>query len=220
MRIVVWTSIAQTQVMHALAGVPCIDAFAARSYEDFVGALERVDGAVMMGGVQSYTPGVASRLRATPRMKWLQLVSAGYEGVEAHGLPEHISLTGPGEGISSAVAEHAMALLWALARGFAPAARQQARGIWDRALTKQMSTLAGQTLLVLGLGTIGRKIARHAQSIGMHAVGVSQSGQHVDGLNRVIRTAELHDVLPEAHALGPRRWCWPRRYGSRAAAFG
>lgn len=201
MRVVVWSPIAQAQVMQALAGLPGIDAFGVRSYGEFVETLDRVDGAVILGGPRSYTSEVAERLRVAPRMKWLQLVSAGYEGVEANGLPEHVSLTGPGEGISSAVAEHAMALLWALARGFAPAGRQQAQRTWDRAFNKQMTTLSGRTVLVFGLGAIGRKIAHHAQAIGMRAIGVSESGRPVAELERVIQTAQLRDVLPEARAL-------------------
>lgn len=201
LRILVWTSVAERPVLDALDGVDGVEARAASSREAFLEGIAAADGVVMMGGFQSYTAEVADRIAKSPTLKWLQLISAGYEGVEAHGAPAHIQLTGPGEGISSAVAEHAMALLWALARGIGPSVQQQGEARWDRDLARRMMTLEDRTLLVLGMGTIGRKTARLARALGMKVIGVSHSGSPAPEPHDVRPVSELAELLPQAHAI-------------------
>ena len=61
------------------------------------------------------------------------------------------------------------------------------------------SRCAAQTLCVVGLGDIGRAIARAARALGMRVIGVTRSGRRGPG-----RRARL----PAARAAPPR---WPRR---------
>jgi phosphoglycerate dehydrogenase-like enzyme len=58
--------------------------------------------------------------------------------------------------------------------------------------------LAGKTLAIVGLGDIGRTIARHARLLGMRVIGVSRSGRPVAGIDRVLRPASLHRALADA----------------------
>ncbi len=64
-----------------------------------------------------------------------------------------------------------------------------------------MHELRDRTLVVLGLGAIGREVARLASAFGMRVIGVNRSGRNPgSSAERVIATGELVDVLPEADA--------------------
>lgn len=68
------------------------------------------------------------------------------------------------------VAEHAIGLMFALARMLPQAAASMRAGGWDQQAL-QGRQLAGKTLGVIGLGTVGRLVARRGQGLGMTVVG-------------------------------------------------
>jgi D-3-phosphoglycerate dehydrogenase / 2-oxoglutarate reductase len=72
----------------------------------------------------------------------------------------------------TAVAEHTMALLFACCRDIARMDRSVRAGIWKPLEGMQ---LAGKTLGVIGLGGIGREVARIAKGIGMEVVAFNRS---------------------------------------------
>jgi phosphoglycerate dehydrogenase-like enzyme len=58
--------------------------------------------------------------------------------------------------------------------------------------------LRGQTLCVIGLGDIGRTIAKLARALGMQVIGVTRSGRASRDALRVYRTKALRAALPRA----------------------
>ena len=72
----------------------------------------------------------------------------------------------------TAVAEHAIALMLACCRDLARMDRSVRRGIWDPLESMQ---LKDKTLGLLGLGGIGREVARIARGIGMEVVAWNRS---------------------------------------------
>jgi D-3-phosphoglycerate dehydrogenase / 2-oxoglutarate reductase len=67
----------------------------------------------------------------------------------------------------TAVAEHAIALLWACARDLAYMDREVRRGVWT---PHEGVQLLGKTLGVIGLGGIGREVARIGKGMGMNVI--------------------------------------------------
>jgi D-3-phosphoglycerate dehydrogenase len=67
----------------------------------------------------------------------------------------------------TAVAEHTMALIFACCRELARMDRAVRAGVWEPLESMQ---LAGKTLGLIGLGGIGREVARIARGIGMEVV--------------------------------------------------
>jgi len=62
--------------------------------------------------------------------------------------------------------------------------------------------LAGRTLLVVGLGSVGRKVARLAAAFGMHVIAINRTGRaEVAGVAEVRPPRFLADLLPVAHAV-------------------
>ncbi|MGA8992086.1 MAG: NAD(P)-dependent oxidoreductase [Rhodoplanes sp.] len=72
----------------------------------------------------------------------------------------------------TAVAEHTMALIFACARDIARMDREVRAGTWQPAEGLQ---LAGKTLGIIGLGRIGREVARIAKGIGMKVIAWSRT---------------------------------------------
>src|SRR6185503_3683205 len=58
--------------------------------------------------------------------------------------------------------------------------------------------LAGKTLALVGLGDIGRVVARAAGALGMRVIGVTRSGRRVPGVERVYRSRDLRRGLAAA----------------------
>jgi len=68
----------------------------------------------------------------------------------------------------TAVAEHTIALLWTCARDLARMDREVRRGVWT---PHEGVQLLGKTLGVIGLGGIGREVARIGKGMGMNVIG-------------------------------------------------
>jgi len=108
--------------------------------------------------------------RAAPKLKLYQLLSAGYdrcdiEAARRAGVP----ICNNGGANSTAVAEHAVMLMLAVSRRLVWQHASVAAGRWrgnDLAGTK-LHELRGKTLGIVGLGAIGKKVARLAGAFGM-----------------------------------------------------
>jgi lactate dehydrogenase-like 2-hydroxyacid dehydrogenase len=66
-----------------------------------------------------------------------------------------------------------------------------------------VAELAAHTLLVVGLGSVGREVARLATAFGMHVIAINRTGRaETPGLVEEIRPPRfLADLLPVAHAV-------------------
>jgi D-3-phosphoglycerate dehydrogenase len=76
----------------------------------------------------------------------------------------------------TAVAEHTIALIWAAARDIARMDREVRGGTWT---PHEGVQLLGKTLGVIGLGGIGREVARIGAGMGMTVIGWNRS-KHAD----------------------------------------
>jgi D-3-phosphoglycerate dehydrogenase len=86
-----------------------------------------------------------------------------YRGVTVH------TIKGYGD---TAVAEHAIALMLAAARDIARMDREVRAGIWT---PQEGVQLRGKTLGVIGLGGIGREVARMAKGLGMEVIAYNRT---------------------------------------------
>lgn len=129
------------------------------------------------------------------RLRWIQVTSAGIEGL----LPVRdriaaLSVTNARGVHVDLMADHAIAVMVMLQWDFPGLLRSQAAGRWDRG---PRAPLAGRTLGVLGPGAIGAEIGRRAAAFGMRVIGVSRSGAPLPGFDAVHPVAGLHSVLPD-----------------------
>ncbi|MDZ4325378.1 MAG: NAD(P)-dependent oxidoreductase [Pseudomonas sp.] len=120
----------------------------------------------------------AELLAAAPGLRWIQLLSVGAERcVTVPGLAESgIVLTNMQRTSAVPIAEHAIAMMMALARGLPQYGRAQQAGQWLAATDEpEMREVGGRTLLVVGLGGIGTEVARRAHALGMRVIAIRNS---------------------------------------------
>jgi phosphoglycerate dehydrogenase-like enzyme len=119
-------------------------------------------------------------LAAGPDIHWIQVYSAGIDRcVGSPSLRQGEKLMTNGQRIGSpALADHAIALMMALARGLDVYHGNQLQGEWKRDVGLESSRffeLEGRTVLVVGLGGIGTQTARRAHGLGMRVVATRGS---------------------------------------------
>jgi D-3-phosphoglycerate dehydrogenase len=93
-----------------------------------------------------------------------------------------------------AVAEHAIAMMWAAARGLAVMDREMRAGRWLRTEGVQ---LRGKILGLLGYGGIAAEVASIARGAGMRVLAWNRSPKTADGVEFV----DLNTLLAESHVL-------------------
>ncbi len=107
-------------------------------------------------------------IRNSPRLRVLARAGVGFDAINVPACDQHdiVVATTPGCNHHS-VAEHAIAMLMALGRGF-PALDQEARrGEWNR---NPLPRVWGRTLGLVGLGRIGQATAVRGLGLGMNVV--------------------------------------------------
>ncbi|MEN5082974.1 D-2-hydroxyacid dehydrogenase [Bosea sp. TWI1241] len=141
----------------------------------------------------------------TPKLRFIQSISAGTDQFDRQVLgAAGVRLASAQGSNERAVAEHAIALILALARQLHLARDNQAQRLWrpmigDRA--RREDELGGKTIVIVGLGRIGLRLAGFAAAFGMRVVGVRRRGGSEPGVDRIVTPSELHAVLPEADIL-------------------
>lgn len=130
-----------------------------------------------------------------PKLRWVQNMGAGVERFLVPELPSRVLLTRAAGIFGSWMAEYTFAwCLWVTQRVEAFREQQRAREWRPRGLHR----LRGATLCVVGLGDIGRAIARVGRAFGMTVVGVSRSGRRVPEASASYRVAALPRALARA----------------------
>jgi D-2-hydroxyacid dehydrogenase (NADP+) len=142
------------------------------------------------------------QLRAAKSLRWIYSITAA---VDQFLYPELISsqiaLTNAGGVHGPVVAEHAIAMLLALAKRLPSAVRYQERRKWAMEAIWSESPrpreVRGATLVVVGLGSIGAEIASMAGAMKMHVIGVREHPER-GGAQEVVGVDALDSVLARA----------------------
>jgi D-2-hydroxyacid dehydrogenase (NADP+) len=147
---------------------------------------ELVDLAPRLGFIQSISAGTDQYDLALLRARGIRLASAA--GVNAH-----------------AVAEHALALMLALARRLPEARDHQNARHW-RGMASDFAAredeLAGKTLLIVGLGRIGARLARLAKAFDMRVVATRHDPTRgCADADAVHGSERLHELLGRADVV-------------------
>ncbi|MGY6498160.1 MAG: D-isomer specific 2-hydroxyacid dehydrogenase family protein [Microcella sp.] len=137
-------------------------------------------------------------LRAHPAIGWVQLPWAGVDAF-AEVLRTHADgpvFTSAKGAYSEPVAEHAVALVHATLREFAPKARA-ARWAHERS----GRSLYGLNVTIVGAGGIAAEIIRLLEPWRCPITVVRRGSEPMPGADRTVTTAELDAVLPDTDAL-------------------
>ncbi|HEX7909631.1 MAG TPA: 2-hydroxyacid dehydrogenase [Paraburkholderia sp.] len=108
-----------------------------------------------------------AQMAALPALEIVSAFGAGYENIDVAAAARRGIVVTHAPGANAAtVADHAMGLLLALARGYAPLTAAVRAGRW-RTSRSERPTLTGARLGIVGMGRIGGLIAARAQGFDM-----------------------------------------------------
>jgi len=144
------------------------------------------------------------QLAAARKLKWIHSPAAAvHQLMFSELVHSDVTITNSGDVHGPVVAEHAIALVLALAKRLPQAARYQQRRQWAQETLWQQEPrpreVSGATVAVIGMGSIGREFAVRAKALGMRVLAVRENPQKGNGgADEVYGAAELDAVLPQA----------------------
>jgi lactate dehydrogenase-like 2-hydroxyacid dehydrogenase len=134
----------------------------------------QVRGLVQGGG--THTP--ATLLDALPRLEIISVFGVGYDGVPVADCRRRgIKVTNTPDVLTEDVADVALALVLMTGRGSAKAERFVRSGEWLTRAPELTTKLGGRKAGILGLGRIGKAIARRLEAMGMTIAYTGRSAQ-------------------------------------------
>jgi phosphoglycerate dehydrogenase-like enzyme len=129
------------------------------------------------------------------KLEWLQAMGAGVDWA-LPGLPRRVVVTRAPGIFGPWMSEYVLGWCsWVTQRTETYRAAQRERRWLGDVLPGR---LRGKTLTLVGVGDIGREIARVARAVGMHVLGVSRTGGRVPGVEHVYRPGYLGRALAAA----------------------
>jgi len=147
-------------------------------------------------------PQYASRIKElAPNLKWIQSPSAGIgQGAKRTGLTEtDITLTTSSGMHATPLAEFCIMSMLIFIKDHFHMAREKQRHHWQRLSTTELRT---KTLAIVGLGRVGREVARLGQCLGMRVLGTKRNTDGVDPATVNVETlypwTDLHPMLGQS----------------------
>jgi phosphoglycerate dehydrogenase-like enzyme len=136
-----------------------------------------------------------------PSLQLLQVPGAGYDGIDLAAIPANVTLCNMFEH-EPGVSEYALLAMLEWCHRLCSADREMRSGIWTRSSRfggAPDDELAGKTLVIVGLGRIGRAVARRARAFDMRVLAVNRSADKSDpNVEAVVGLDRLHATLGEA----------------------
>jgi phosphoglycerate dehydrogenase-like enzyme len=182
--------------------IPGIEFVVVRSAEEMAAAAGAADA--IIGGDDTVCDDRV--LAAAKKVRWVAVYSAGVEaclGKKPLERPE-VVVTNMRAVAGPVMAEHTIALAFALSRSLQVSVGRQATGEgWSRNFAgSQPQALTGKTLLVAGLGGIGLEVARRAHGLGMKVIATRGSSREgPDYVEYVGLSDELPTLIPRADVV-------------------
>src|SRR5476649_2940639 len=115
MQVAFWPSIAGDEIATRLRAIPAAKITIVENLEQLSAAAQDME-ALVIGG-HFFKAEAAQIMRSSAKkLRFIQTFTAGYEGLQEHGVPEGVVVSNAGDSWSHSVAEHGMALLLAMVK--------------------------------------------------------------------------------------------------------
>ena len=174
-----------------------LDWFEVRSLDELKARINEVDVLLCSGLWRN------ELIRAAPRLAFIQSISAGTDQYSRDALGAAGIRVASAQGVNErAVAEHAIALILALARQIPQARDNQSAKRWRGMigdLSQREDELGGKTLVIVGMGRIGSRLAALARAFDMRVIATRRDPSRGAGAaDTVVGADGLLGVLPQA----------------------
>ena len=186
--------------------------FAERLRKDFAGLevvqLSNYDG--MEKQIRNAEAVMALSLRpaqfqSAEKLRWIHSPAAAvHQLLFTELVNSDVILTNGREVHGPVVAEHVIALIFALAKQLPQAVRLQQKHIWGQEAIWQgyprPREVAGSTLGLVGLGSIGREVAKRASALGMRVIATREQPEqgNPEGVEQVFASSQIEALLAQS----------------------
>ncbi len=148
-------------------------------------------------------------LKRANRLQWFSSLAAGNETlVKNPYLPERVTLT-KATVYGEMMAEYVFAYLLYFSRNVDKHLKDQRKKAWDRV---KPGRLRGKVLGILGLGSVGREVAKRGKQFGMNVLGLKRIPEPVENVDQVFGQDDLDKLIPPVDVLVNVLPLTPRTY--------
>lgn len=185
----------------ALRGLYPSEAEAAAVRQGVEGAFRDADVIFGFWGAQLHDAftGAGDIRDVAPNLKWIQLTSAGSDRLLQSGFVGKEVIVTTASGLhATPIGEYVLAVMLMFAKGAPRFFRAQLRREWARFMP---SELCGKTVGIVGMGNIGREVARLSKAFGCRVLGIRRSarGRSSDAnADEVLPPSDLPYLLRES----------------------
>ncbi len=193
MKIVTSYDLSAEDLSVANAVVPNASFVAAATDEDKMREIEDADAFFGFG----LKPKMIGRAR---KLRWIQFSSVGVESILCPELIDRdIMLTNARGATAVNISEHVMSLILAFARTLHISMRNQSGKFWENFRNLAVLEISGDTLGIIGLGSIGLQVAKRAYAFDMRILAVDPTQtEKPDQVESLWRMDRLHDMLGQS----------------------
>jgi len=131
-------------------------------------------------------------LRKAKNLKWFASLGAGNEHLVSNPyIPESVAFTKVAV-YGEMMAEYVFAYLLFFFRDLPKYFKDQGKKVWEPARPER---LCGKTMGILGLGSIGKEIAKRGKQFGMSVLGVKRTPESVENVDQVFSSKDLGKMI-------------------------
>jgi len=132
-------------------------------------------------------------LKRAKRLKWFSSIGAGNEDlVKNLYLPKNVTLS-KATVYGEMMAEYVFGYLLYFNRHVAINLKDQRKRVWDQL---RPGRLRGKVLGILGLGSVGKEIAKRGKQFGMNVLGIKRIPEPVENVDQVFGSDDLEKMIP------------------------
>ena len=164
---------------------------------ELVGVLPDFDAVI----VRSPTRLTADVIAAGNRLKFIGRAGVGVDNIALDtATARGITVMNVPSGNTISTAEYTVGLMLAVARRIVEADRSVRKGEWERKALRGVE-LHGKTLGIIGLGRVGREVARRMLAFSMDVVAADPTVSMEEAANLGVRLVEMDAVLRRSHVI-------------------
>jgi phosphoglycerate dehydrogenase-like enzyme len=150
----------------------------------------------LIAGAEFITASLLDRL---PRLRVIARCGVGFDRVDIPAATaRNVLVTITPTAVHDAVAEHALALLFAISKNILAGDRATRAGLWPRTL---IDPIRGKTIGILGLGRIGRSMAVRSAALGMTVIAHDPFADEAFARDRNIELVDLDTLVERCDVL-------------------
>jgi len=163
-----------------------------------------VDAEIIDAGIAITWSVRPQQIAAAKKLRWIHSPAAAvHQLIFPELVNSDIMLTNAREVHGPVVAEHVIALIFALAKKIPGSVRLQEKHVWGQQILwdelPRVREVAGAIVGLIGLGSIGRPVARIAKSLGMRVLAVREHPEKGnEGAAAVHGPAQIDEVFRQA----------------------